>query len=454
MMSLRSRACFWICFVLFFVTTAAIAQNTINVPADQPTIQSAINAAAAGDTVLVAPGTYLENISFAGKAITVTSSAGAASTTIDGGGAGSVVTFNHGETTSSVLSGFTIIHGNASFGGGGVEINSASPIIENNVITQNQACGDGNGVEAAFSSAIIRKNTISNNTPGGCTGGLVGGGVSIRGAGSVQLLNNVITGNSLSTGEFGGGVGLNGAGTPVISGNIIQGNTVEDDGGGLSLINDSDALVIQNLITGNSTTALDSQGGGAYVLVPYGALGPIFINNTIANNTASQGSGVYASYFSQEAQFFNNLVIGTGNVEAFYCDSSSQTAPILHSNDAFSPGAAGFAGACANAVGTNGNISTDPLFVNISQNDFHLQAGSPAIDAGDITNPNLPAEDISRNRGQPDLPYFFQLPMYNARRCQDERVVLFPGCRITSLREVVPYSHAMHRQPRSMNRSR
>lgn len=393
MISLRSRACFWICFLLVLFSTAAIAQTTINVPADQPTIQSAISAATAGDTVLVAPGTYIENINFDGKAITVTSSAGAASTIIDGGAAGSVVTFNHGETTSSVLSGFTITHGNGSFGGGGVEINSASPIIENNIITRNQACGDGNGVEAAFSSAIIRKNTISNNTPAGCTGGLVGGGVSIRGAGSVQLLNNVITGNSLSTGEFGGGVGLNAAGTPVISGNIIQGNTVEEDGGGLSLINESNALVIQNLITGNSATSADSQGGGAYVLVPYESPGPIFLNNTIANNTASQGSGIYVAYFFQEAQFINNLVVGTG--DAFYCDSRSQTAPILHSNDAFSPGAAGFAGGCANAAGTNGNISVDPLFVNASQNDFHLQPGSPAIDTGDITNPNLPAQDIS-----------------------------------------------------------
>src|SRR6266700_1042933 len=52
----------------------ANAQNTINVPADQPTIQAAITLAQSGDTVLVAPGTYLENNDFLGKAITVTSS--------------------------------------------------------------------------------------------------------------------------------------------------------------------------------------------------------------------------------------------------------------------------------------------------------------------------------------------------------------------------------------------
>ena len=53
-------------------------------PADQVTIQAAINAASNGDTVVVEPGTYVEKINFLGKAITVTSSGGASVTTIDG----------------------------------------------------------------------------------------------------------------------------------------------------------------------------------------------------------------------------------------------------------------------------------------------------------------------------------------------------------------------------------
>src|SRR5215471_2526966 len=89
-----------VCFSLF-----ASAQNTINVPGDQATIQGAINAANNGDTVLVAPGTYTENINFNGKAITVTSSVGAAQTIIDGGAKAPVVVFNTGEGFKSVLNG-------------------------------------------------------------------------------------------------------------------------------------------------------------------------------------------------------------------------------------------------------------------------------------------------------------------------------------------------------------
>ena len=80
---------------------------TINVPADQPMIQAAINAAVSGvDEVVVAPGTYNEIIDFGGKAITVHSSGGAAVTIIDAtlaanpGDGKPVVRCDNAETTS------------------------------------------------------------------------------------------------------------------------------------------------------------------------------------------------------------------------------------------------------------------------------------------------------------------------------------------------------------------
>lgn len=81
--------------LLALILSAAVlsAQNTVHVPSDQPSIQAGINAANSGDTVLVAPGTYYENIDFLGKAITLQSQSGAAVTTINGQNSGSVVTF-------------------------------------------------------------------------------------------------------------------------------------------------------------------------------------------------------------------------------------------------------------------------------------------------------------------------------------------------------------------------
>ena len=56
--------------------TGTSADLVRRVPAEYPTIQSAIVAAAEGDTVLVSPGTYTEAIDFLGKAIVVTSTNG------------------------------------------------------------------------------------------------------------------------------------------------------------------------------------------------------------------------------------------------------------------------------------------------------------------------------------------------------------------------------------------
>ncbi|MGA8111585.1 MAG: hypothetical protein WB974_19250, partial [Acidobacteriaceae bacterium] len=109
----------------------ALGQATIQVPANQPTIQSAITAAANGDIVLVSPGTYHENLDFHGKAITVTSVSGPAVTIIDGGASGPVVSFHTGEVRSSIISGFTIRNGGAEpqpsvAGAGGVYINASA----------------------------------------------------------------------------------------------------------------------------------------------------------------------------------------------------------------------------------------------------------------------------------------------------------------------------------------
>jgi hypothetical protein len=83
----------------------------LRVPGDQPTIQSAIDAANNGDKVLVSPGLYQENLDFKGKRIVVASSAGAAQTVIDGGQNGPVVLFATSERHSTVLQGFTIRRG-------------------------------------------------------------------------------------------------------------------------------------------------------------------------------------------------------------------------------------------------------------------------------------------------------------------------------------------------------
>ena len=155
---------------LFSVSRAA----QIHVPADFPGIQSAINASANGDTIIVAPGRYIENIDFLGKAITLRSidpsdPATVAETIIDGNRSGSCVTFRSGETESSVITGFTITNGRAEYGGG-IICDHASPVIEGNTIVGNQAKGGG-GVAFLASSTLINGCTVALNTGASFGGG-------------------------------------------------------------------------------------------------------------------------------------------------------------------------------------------------------------------------------------------------------------------------------------------
>ena len=157
-------------FVLALAAGSAAEAATIRVPADAATIQQAIDAAAPGDTVLVAPGTYVENLTFLGKAITVVSEGGPAVTVIDGNWSGPVVAFTSGEPRGAVLRGFTVQRGATSFSGGGVLIQNSSPTIADNWIVGNGACS-GAGVYSSFGSPLIQGNRIARNFLYGCTGG-------------------------------------------------------------------------------------------------------------------------------------------------------------------------------------------------------------------------------------------------------------------------------------------
>src|SRR5262245_16009679 len=94
------------------------SQTVIHVPGDASTIQGGITLAHTGDTVLVAPGTYLERINYKRKAITVESSGGAAVTILERGGVEFVLGLGPAVGPNSVLRGFTIQNGGSIFGGG------------------------------------------------------------------------------------------------------------------------------------------------------------------------------------------------------------------------------------------------------------------------------------------------------------------------------------------------
>jgi hypothetical protein len=362
-----------------FLSTA-VAQTVHNVPGDYSTIQSAIDASADGDTVLVGPGTYYEQIDVGNHQITVQSSAGPATTTIDASFLGPVVTFGASATRTATLSGFTITHGQAQLsGGGGVTTNGGSPTIQGNVITNNYGEGFGNGIALLSSAALVTGNTISNNTVHGASGGGGGGGIGVLGSPCVgcgaEIRNNVIENNSILNFTTGGGIYVNGGGSVVIIDNVIRGNVSPSEGGGIGMVNTVDAQIENNLIVDNQ----GNTGGGVYWLTPSGTRGPYLVGNTIVGNQALDGSGVYADGNDSAARIINNMIVATNGTTGIECGTSGAETPAIAFNDAYATAAAAY-GTCSTGAGTGGNISAQPIF--LGPGDYRLAQTSPGIDVG------------------------------------------------------------------------
>ncbi|KQC10330.1 MAG: hypothetical protein APR54_12110 [Candidatus Cloacimonas sp. SDB] len=165
-------------FIFYTLLFSSVLNINLDGSGDYTEIQAGIDAACYGDTVLVFPGTYTENISFEGKLITVGSlylitedRSYIHNTIIDGNHNGSVVLFDEtGETNDAVLCGFTVTNGsgkpsNSSFYnsfGGGIYIEDASPTLKNLIIEGNEA-SSGGGMVIQSSYADFEDLTIRDN---------------------------------------------------------------------------------------------------------------------------------------------------------------------------------------------------------------------------------------------------------------------------------------------------
>jgi len=298
---------------------------TVHVPADQPTIQQAINAATNGDLILVSPGTYLERINYQNKIITIRSTGGPEQTIIDGNNAGTVVTFGSGATAQSVLTGFTIQRGSAY---------------------------DGAGVMSSGSPTITR---------------------------------NIFRNNAQSAGGAGAAIGGNGS-SPFIEGNMFEANTCDTQflSGVVSFVNSSSPRIINNIFRQNSCRAIN-------MTLPEGNH-PVVANNTIVQN--SGGVRVDARVRTSTHLYANNILIGNtvGLLVEFLAPGNEPT----WTNNLVFNNTTNYLG-IPDQTGLNGNISTDPRFVQ-TPNNFQLQSDSPAIDAGTLSVPGLPATDFGGRR--------------------------------------------------------
>ena len=175
----------------------------------------------------------------------------------------------------------------------------------------------------------------------------------------------------------------------MIERNTFLANTCDTQflSGVVSFVNSSSPLITNNIIRNNPCRAIN-------MTLPEGN-SPVIANNTIVQN--SVGVRVDARVATSPQLYANNILVANGvGLQIDFLSSGHE--PTWTNNLVFN-NTTNYSG-IADQTGLNGNISSDPTFVPTVapiRNDFQLQPGSPAIDAGTLSVPGLPPTDFLGN---------------------------------------------------------
>ncbi len=415
--------------------------QTIHVPGDYNSIQEAIDSAAEGDTVIVYPETYHENIDFLGKQITVRSENPedpeiVAATVIEADEVGPTVTFIRGEGREAILDGFTIL--NQFEDNESIYLSSSGPTIRRNIISadfgirmnhpytplyipEEPFTGPYTPAAGVKTAPLIEGNTIRDCAKSGIyyyyaspeiTGNLITGNgedVGANGGLCAWFSHPVITGNTITGNKagLGGGLYFENFSRPVIMNNTITNNTASL-GGGIYFDSPTYATIDGNVITGNRAAP------GAGIAVNFSAM-PRITNNLLAGNT---GGALFAGSAAQPHLINNTLaynyqgdegpwthgIFAFGNVRVFATNTIFYYSDIAINDGQFSKvffnHSLIYSGHPGEPPPGEGSLRQDPLFVDADSGDYRLQDGSPCINTGIPVDLNTDLDGNERPQGQ------------------------------------------------------
>ncbi len=413
------------------------------------TIQKAIEFADNKDTIFVSEGTYNGPINFSGKNIGIIGE-NKETTIIDGQNESVCVEISMGEDSTIILKGFTITNGFSSTPGGGIYCSGAKASLSDLIIRHNSSNGEGGGILIENTPlAELRNVLIDSNTTGGDGGGITildnstvniieshveantadnnGGGITILDNSTVNIIESHVEANTAD--NNGGGIYFDNESSPgylTLENSFIENNATIGwngftnngwSGGGLYLIGTSDENSNVNIT--NTTIINNTSFNGSAI----SALSSIVKLNSslICNNmtTTQNFPSTIELFYNSTLELFNvtatnNIAIDGGLIKSGGSSSSEIGPSIIIKNSIIwdeslyqvyfnggdaDPGYVGIASSNINggetSVFTNdnalfnwgsGNMNTNPLFVDIVNNNFQLMDNSPCLGVG-LDNP-------------------------------------------------------------------
>ena len=425
-----------------FFLSGTYAQNTFYVPQNYPTIQNAINNASNGDSIIVSPGTYNENIQILDKSIFLLSNyensldsneinltkiigqqngifnrvldiQGSSQTEISGFYiSGGISNTSHAQgiyiSNSSVfVSSVNVTHNkqpNSSSDGAGIHCNECDLELQNSYVTNNHAGEYGGGIFAETSSSINIDNCIISNN----SSELSGGGVYIDTNSEISINNSNISNNVAEVN--GGGFYFQNCSGYINNCQMFSNYSNIDGGhgGGISGWDGSNITLENSLIRGNTSHT----GGGIYV---FNSNLSLSYSEVSLNHAYNDGGGITLSASNSSSNnvhnvsnctFYDNTVETSSNINSNgikVAGGNQHNIDIINSiiweniseinNDYVNVSYSN----CQQTITGVGNISQIASFVSVDPllPNYNLNCDSPCIDAG---NPDIMYNDQNGTR--------------------------------------------------------
>jgi hypothetical protein len=359
------------------------------VPDQYPTTQSAFDAAARGDSIMVRAGTYLEALVIFSKDVTLFGESGAVATIITTNSTARVFDITAGVGPLTVLSDLTIRDGLADDGGGimvkeGASLTLRRSRLLSNVSFREEESSWGGAILAGNGSSLIVEDCHFEGNVADCFNlwaAGYGGAISAWAGSDIRVARTTFVSNGAAgfEGGYGGAIHVGPGASATIEDcwfrdNVANGGGVGSEGdvtiagsvftghfgyGGAAVACSGQSTIRHNLFFDNHNWG---ESGVVSIIQPDGP--SELRNNTVVFNT---GGGVYVEQVMVE----NNII--AGNTES---GLSCYNATGILCNDVFD-NSPNYAGGCPDLTGIDGNISLDPRFCDTGARDLHLHIDSP-----------------------------------------------------------------------------